>query len=323
MLKSAKTLVSKNSTNALLPKTFIDQYFLYDIDDEENDNGSVSTSGITCSPKPLLYRFHSVNPLGIEEVGNFRSIVKYVYNKPLLILDLDNTVQEPGKGNVRQLLGSDQWFEAYLEREKHRHKDFATALNLTLAVYDYVQIRSTMKAVEAETPSIIKNIQEHKIPILGLTTRGGNLMPATLRQLKSLNIAFEHELFAKEIMMLEDKAKVGSRAGLVTHGIIFCNGRNKGECLKQFLNNVHIKPHKIVFADDKLKNVQQLQTMCDANSIPYLGLHYTYLADKLDVDLAAADAELAKWQSSSPKFTVKPAAKLNVNAAPRLRSKSY
>jgi hypothetical protein len=63
--------------------------------------------------------------------------------------------------------------------------------------------------------------------------------------------------------------------------------------------------------------------MCAANDIPYLGLHYTYLANKLDVDLAAADAELATWQSSSPKLPVKSAAKSHVNTSPRLRSKSY
>lgn len=330
MLKG-RTLISRNSVNSLVPSLFSGR-LLQDDSDEENDKRSSSSSTAdqnsgsytgSCSPKPLLLRFPLEDSFGICVLKNFRAITQYVYNKPLLVLDLDNTVQEPGSGNTRQLLGSDQWFEAYLKRECTRHKDFATALNLTLAVYDYIQIHSTMKAVEPNTPSTIQIIKDNKIPILALTTRGGDLMPATLRQLGSLDISFENGLFANLTFMLEDRGKVGSRAGLVTNNIIFCNGRDKGACLKQVLDRVNLKPPKIVFVDDKLKNVQQMQKMCDATRIPYLGLHYTYLADKLDVDLAAADAELANWQRSSPKIPINRVPKSTTNSLPRPRNKSY
>jgi hypothetical protein len=241
---------------------------------------------------PKLLRFSSKESVSILETKNFADIDQYVDDDTLVILDIDNTISETGHGEERSLLGSDQWFYAHMQREITKGLDARTALMNTAKLYNAVHEVATVKPVEPVTPGIIKSWQMHGKDVLALTTRGGGIEQATLRQLSSIEVSFDVGKFKDHDFALSQGAK-----SLALKGVVFCGGRNKGECLEEYLKVIDYKPKKIVFVDDKYKNIEEVKALCDRLNIPFLGVYYTHLADKLDVDLAIADIQAAKMSS--------------------------
>ncbi|HRW58961.1 MAG TPA: DUF2608 domain-containing protein, partial [Chlamydiales bacterium] len=74
-------------------------------------------------------------------------------------------------------------------------------------------------------------------------------------------------------------------------GMIFTCCSNKGKSLEQFLLYAKIHPSKIIFIDDKLKNLVDIEKLCEKEDIPFLGIQY--LKDRR---LMQADEKTAKFQ---------------------------
>ena len=118
-----------------------------------------------------------------------------------------------------------------------------------------------------------------------MTARNHGLQSATLNHLDSVGICFNHDLFPQKPQMLKGNDRVRTY-----RGIVFLDGRNKGEFLKAFLDEVlQTRPKKVVFIDDKLKNVKHVEEAMAAEGISFVGVRYGYLDEKvnsLNMDLA-------------------------------------
>lgn len=63
---------------------------------------------------------------------------------------------------------------------------------------------------------------------------------------------------------------------LYQQGMLFVGDLNsKGEVFKLFLEKIQGSPKKIVFIDDKMKNVQDLENALAGSGITHIGVHYT------------------------------------------------
>jgi len=58
------------------------------------------------------------------------------------------------------------------------------------------------------------------------------------------------------------------------HGILCCDIFPKSECLEKFLDYVNWKPNKIVFVDDLLRNLSDVEDFCKSQKISYVGIEY-------------------------------------------------
>jgi hypothetical protein len=60
-------------------------------------------------------------------------------------------------------------------------------------------------------------------------------------------------------------------------GMLFADGADKGDVLKAFLSKIpHYKFKKIIFIDDKLKNLKSVEKICTEIGIQFVGIEFTY-----------------------------------------------
>ncbi len=216
----------------------------------------------------------------IHELKNIKDLNQYISKDTLVIFDLDNVIMEP----VQQY-GSDQWFFNNMQNLIAEGKTNKEALRQTLEEWFEVQAVTKVRPVEKTTKKVIDNLQKKNVLVMGLTIRSLDLSFCAIKQLNSINInLFRTSPFKKDILLNEI---------IYRKGILFAGGIDKGEVLSNFFEYINFHSKRIVFIDDKLKNVQALEKFCDKNNIEYIGLRYSYLDDKVN----SFNPKIAKIQS--------------------------
>lgn len=238
----------------------------------------------------------------IVEANTIAEIIEHIKHiKPgaLIVFDLDNTVYEP-----KQLIGSDQWFEAHI-----KHMEIVlgpdqkkTALHQTVDLYNHVQKHTEVKSVEERTAEFINDLHEHHT-VIALTTRGKELTAATLKQLESIDVSFN---LAEHVKDKEVDLSSKGPYSTAKHGVIFAGGRDKGACLLHYLEELGCHEgtfSEMVFIDDKRRNVEQVAAAAEALGISFLGIRYGHLDHKIpkvDLKLSAIQLEHHKATGKFP-----------------------
>src|SRR3990167_6129276 len=118
--------------------------------------------------------------------------------------------------------------------------------------------------------NIINNLQnQHKVIIL---TRSRRLDPFyKLSQAKQIGLDFNQAFPNLPLIKLE-----GSNGkAIFNNGIICCGENDKGETLTQFMEKIDYIPSEIIFVDDKLHNLVNVESYMKRLQIPVTGLWYT------------------------------------------------
>ena len=211
------------------------------------------------------------------------------YENLWVLFDLDNTVMWP-----RLELGGDAWFNCLLTHASQQipHKETATAL--VVAVYHSVQSHVRTQAVEPETVTFIQELQARGVNVMGLTARDAFISAPTLRQLHDIGIDFTQ--------------------------IIYCNGGNKGEKLKIFLESCKLAstlPDHIVMFDDKLGHLKHVQAVLESFEIDFTGFRYGFLDEKVkQFDMRTSKIQLAHLKERLPPLTQSAIEQLNLAPTP-------
>lgn len=204
----------------------------------------------------------------------------------LVILDIDDTLLIPV-----QTLGTDVWF---MERLKtHKCQDPTTALDKTLAEWEAIRHLTHVKIVEEGTEETVADLQKRNIPVMGLTTQGLALATRTQVQLRTLNIDLTKTAPAKE-----DFYFINQHGVLYRDGILFTSGTPKGPALLKFLSLANLKPTHILFINDKLSHLQDVEASLVAANIPFTGLRYSFS----DTRVKSYRPELAEYQRTHSTF---------------------
>jgi hypothetical protein len=204
----------------------------------------------------------------ISDIYNY--ITESEYNRDTLVMfDLDNTLITPP---AHSDLGSDQWFYALFQRELKEGLTEQEAINTILPLYKQVIAYIDFVAVEHDTSVVVSSLQKRGISVIGLTARSLDLARRTVEQLAHIGIIFD------KTDPEECPIKYGTgKPALYLGGIIFTGNYSKGEVVAAWLKQIDYKPKKIIFIDDKLKNVVSVeQALCKRN-FPFYGLRYDYL----------------------------------------------
>lgn len=212
------------------------------------------------------------NKPNIYEITHIRDLLKECHYNTCLVFDLDNTVMESS-----QELGSDQWFVNLHQYVCQSIPDQNEAVNLVLSVYHAVQHHTKMQAVEQSVARIIHLLQEIRIPVLALTARGKHIAQPTLQQLNSIGIDFSaHWPKNKLDLILQNNKEVQ-----FDQGVLFCEGENKGECLKTLFKTTQFFPQQVTMIDDKEKHLHRTRQAVEEYGGKFVGLRYSYLDDKV------------------------------------------
>ena len=212
----------------------------------------------------------------IHESYHIKDILKFIEDvdhnvkeELFIFFDIDNTIQAPKE--EWENFGSDQWFMKLLRLafEAAPSKDTEA---LVLAIYHAVQSHLTTRAVETDTVRIISELQKKNIHVVGLTARDRKIIEPTLKQLKNIGVEFcfkheDQEQFGLSLQGIEN-------AATFNHGVIFCNGNSKGDCLAAFFDKINRHPKNVIMIDDKDKHLYAVKKVIDSYGGYFDGLRY-------------------------------------------------
>lgn len=228
----------------------------------------------------------------IIEIKEIKEFLKHTKSSVFNVLDNDDVM-----GTSIQELGSDAWFECFM-REALKPPHVKLTVKEVIDIYHAVQFHTTTRAVEADIVSIIKDLQDKEIPVIALTARGTPIIQPTLKQMSNIGIKFYRQWgqtsFPLTIDGIEDAARFH-------HGIIFCNGLNKGKCLRAFFDAIGYYPENVLMIDDKRKHLESVRDAVNQYQGHFLGLRYGYLDEKsATIDMKKAEAQIKEISHQLP-----------------------
>jgi hypothetical protein len=123
---------------------------------------------------------------------------------------------------------------------------------------------------------------------MGLTHRPLCVVDATIQQVASLGFDFNKTAPSREIILIP-----ASTPALFKQGILFAADFNeKGALFLSFLALIKQKTQKVLFIDDKKKNVTELESTLTAHGIEVTAVHYTAIEHAKPIFIR----ELAEFQ---------------------------
>lgn len=228
-----------------------------------------------------LVSYLSLSALCIE-TAHFSDINKYLKPNTLVVLDIDDTLLIPV-----QTLGSDVWFNSRFQHYLASEPTKEDALDKALGDWEAVRHLTKVKIVEEGTQEVISKLQAQKIPVMALTTQGLALATRTVLQLRSLGIDLRPTAPANE-----DYYFMNQHGVLFRSGILFTSGTPKGPAIAKLLSLIDFHPDRIVFINDKMTHLKDLETGVLALGIEFIGLRYSYR----DNEIKAYRPEIAEIQ---------------------------
>ncbi|MDP1880688.1 MAG: DUF2608 domain-containing protein [Parachlamydiaceae bacterium] len=239
----------------------------------------------------IVFTFQMICSLQGEiiETKNFKEILNYIQHpETLIILDIDDTLLIPV-----QTLGTDVWFLSRLDHHLKINNDRQFALDKALAEWEAVRHLTSVKIVEEGTEEIVREMQKNNIVVMGLSTQGLALATRTVIQLKSLSIDLTITAPASQDHYFIN----GEQGVLYRHGILFTCGTPKGPALLTLLDMIGFCPKNIVFINDKIAHLQDLEKSAESKNINFIGLRYSYSDERvLNFNREIADIQ---WKHST------------------------
>jgi hypothetical protein len=216
-----------------------------------------------------LMAFCCLASFGIEakivETQHIEDVLPLIDEDTWFLVDLDNCMFEGA-----QALGHASWFYDELQQRMQKGMSREDAIADAYPGWIKTQKVCKVKPLESNFVPILLTLQSKGITIMGLTHRQPSVADSTARQVGSLGFDFLTTAPSKESFVVPAKTPT-----LYFQGILFVGDYNKKiDIFEPFLSILKKSPKKIVFIDDKRKNVEELENLTKYG-IEYVGVHYT------------------------------------------------
>lgn len=218
----------------------------------------------------------------IHESCDIRDLLKFADEETLVVTDLNHVLME-----TTEPLGSDHWADHEVKRRMAaEEKTKLEVLHQMVPMWHHILMETGVKAVEPAAAGVIRKLQQQGNKVVGLTARYIEMAYPTVQQLHSIGI----DLSLVSLSDLDHEIEGGFAAKYV-EGIVFVGLKNdKGETLMRLLEQLQHSPKKVLFIDDKKKNLHSVEEACAKRDIPFIGLRYGYL-DEAGTQFSPAAAE--------------------------------
>lgn len=235
----------------------------------------------------------------IQEISSLAEIYAHIDRAEglLIAFDIDNTLAVTHK---EQYIGNDEWFFHTITKKQLANQHDATytithAIDETLPLYYAIQHKVSLYPIEPTTSAVVNDLLK-KHWVIALTSRGEKLIQRTRVQLQEIGIDFNPGVDDALPHDLLDISTPGFPPSFYWRGMIFCNGHHKGKTLLAFLSRINKQPTKVIFIDDKLKYLHDVEKALATCGIEFVGLRYNACDGRLDTfDHAQAEAQLAQF----------------------------
>jgi hypothetical protein len=250
----------------------------------------------------------------IHDVQNFvtKKKAELGAESVLVVYDFDNTLMA-----MNQDAGSDQWYNWQQTALKSGNKKEAW-VSTQSELYDLhykLFALGQMHATEKETPLVVKTIQDMKIKSIVLTSRGDLYRNDVEIELDRIDTSFKASAIGPEggyPSTFKPDGIENARNISYQDGILMGSGQNKGQILKWLLKKTNSQFKAIVFVDDTLKNIENVEKeyIDDKSVTVFYYTHEESRVKKFEKDKAQVKAE---WKKLKPllQFYEKKDQKLN------------
>ncbi len=141
----------------------------------------------------------------------------------------------------------------------------------TLKTHNFISTHTTFSLVDPEFKDVFAHLKERNIDFFALTARDKIMSSATIKHIKDVELEFP--IIHDGRMDLECRPNA-----YFEEQIIFADAGHKGECLFEFLGKINYTlPNKVIFIDDKEKNLHQVREFCEERNIDFYGVRYSKL----------------------------------------------
>jgi hypothetical protein len=215
----------------------------------------------------------------IIESNTIRTVLNIVREfkdrRVLVAFDLDETLIVPDNDNCR---GGDIWLQERVNNAVRQGVSVGLAWDLMLPMYFEIQKDPNfeVRLIEGyETFNVIQQVQQEADKAIGLTARSFPIEDDTIRLLENTGLSFVKSGWFSVFGDHNEVFMFDGVPGGFKHGIFFAGKGDKGKSLMIFLERCKYKPDVVVFADDKLKNLQAVEKAVEAAGIEFVGILYT------------------------------------------------
>jgi hypothetical protein len=192
-------------------------------------------------------------------------VVPLIDEDTWFLVDLDNCMFQGA-----QALGHANWFYDELQQRMQKGMSREEAIRDAYPIWIKTQKLCKIKPLETNFVPALVMLQAKGVVIMGLTHRQPSVADSTIQQVNSLGFDFLKTAPSKEIFSVPAPTPT-----LYSQGVLFVGDYNKkNDVFEPFLSLLGRKPKKIVFIDDKRKNVEELERLTNYG-IEYIGVHYT------------------------------------------------
>lgn len=203
--------------------------------------------------------------------------------KILILLDVDETLVTTG-----QKLGSGHWYDHTEKQLIERGYTPQEAANIALAIFCDVRRHTKVELTLQNVPYLVEKLKKLAVTCLALTSQPFLLADVVNNHFLQLGFSFAHHQFPQELYF-----QVNKRISGFKHGIIMCNLNNKGDTLSAFLDLINYHPTMIIFVDDKLHKVIEVQKLAEKMGIDFVGIRFSGMDEQVkEIDLDKAAQQL-------------------------------
>ena len=206
----------------------------------------------------------------IKSFKNFSEIFKKYIDykgKNLIVLDIDNTIFKTPTN-----YGSDQWFDWQVSILNKNKFSVATNFNELLNIYTEIHRNINLLLCEENMPMYIKKFKQKGFHFILLTARNGDTYNNIKKNLKYYDI-WDCIYKNKNINNLIDIKSENTQEPLYKDGLLMAAGNNKSKILINYLQQLDFNFDKIIFIDDKAKNLEDMQNIQHIDLILYTNQH--------------------------------------------------
>ncbi|MDP1836512.1 MAG: DUF2608 domain-containing protein [Chlamydiales bacterium] len=207
----------------------------------------------------------------IIECQRLKEILPYVEEDTLVVFNINNVLTV-----AYQDAGSTPWAEehiARLSKEKNISKPHAT--NLFIPLWHHILVNTDVELFDPDAEAMVNYLQENGVKVLALTNRYTEMAYSTHRNMRSVGIDFARTApFPEDCWIKEATSPSKYIEGIIFNGLL----NFKGDTLATFLKQIDYRPKKLIYIEDKLKHLSQVQKCIQDMGIPFLGIHFGALA---------------------------------------------
>ena len=183
----------------------------------------------------------------IRESKRIADLLDLADENTLVVFDLNDTLIRTDSS-----LGGDVWADHVCKQAMEAGMSKEEALDRLVPFWHQVLMRTSVRPVELDTAKVVHALQLRGCKMMGLTARYIEMAYPTLDALQSLWIDFGKNSIAKA-----DFTLLTPYPAKYLNGVVFAGLQNdKAIVLFQFLQQNSVNYDKILFIDDKKKNVE-------------------------------------------------------------------